>query len=122
VHHEHPSDAQLRHESSGDSQMHARKAHESSLFFGISHMAASALRVVVATNVRLARAYLNLRQDELADRATLHRTFIGSLERGERNITIDNLERIASALGYPAWFLLNPDFNPKSFTSEKSSE
>ncbi|MGN8106362.1 helix-turn-helix domain-containing protein [Paraburkholderia sp. 22098] len=77
-------------------------------------MSVPSLRSLVATNVRLARAYLNLQQDELADRASLHRTYIGGLERGERNITLDSLEKVASGLGIAAWHLLNPDFNPRS--------
>jgi transcriptional regulator with XRE-family HTH domain len=85
-------------------------------------MDAPALRALVATNVRLARAYLKLPQDELADRAGLHRTYIGGIERGERNFTIDNLERVAHGLGVPAWHLLNPDFNPKTLHPEQSVE
>ena len=37
-------------------------------------------------------------QDEFADRAGLHRTYIGAVERGERNITLDTLQRLATAL------------------------
>ena len=37
-------------------------------------------------------------QEELADKAGLHRTYIGGIERGERNITLDSLQVIAIAL------------------------
>jgi transcriptional regulator with XRE-family HTH domain len=37
-------------------------------------------------------------QEELGDRAKLHRTYIGSIERNERNISLLNIERIAKAL------------------------
>lgn len=49
--------------------------------------------------VRSARKRSGLTQEQLADRAGLHRTFIGSIERGERNISLLNLWRLAGALG-----------------------
>lgn len=56
------------------------------------------LRDVVARNIRLIRSNLGLSQEHLAEEAGLHRTYIGSIERGERNVSIDNIERIARAL------------------------
>ena len=38
-------------------------------------------------------------QEELAKRARLHRTYIGSIERSERNVSLINIERIAKSLG-----------------------
>ncbi len=55
-------------------------------------------RTIFARNLKELRAKANLSQEELADLAGLHRTYIGSVERGERNISIDNMERLASAL------------------------
>jgi transcriptional regulator with XRE-family HTH domain len=49
-------------------------------------------------NVRYRREHLEMSQEELAVRAGLHRTYIGSVERGERNISLMNVLRIASAL------------------------
>lgn len=49
--------------------------------------------------VRRARLKAHLSQEELAKRAGLHRTYIGSVERGERNITLLNAKAIATALG-----------------------
>lgn len=49
--------------------------------------------------VRKLRVSLGISQEELADRAGLHRTYLGDVERGERNITLVSAEKIASALG-----------------------
>ena len=56
-------------------------------------------RIRLATNLRAARAKLGISQEELADRAGINRTFVGSVERRERNISLDNIERLAVALG-----------------------
>ena len=62
----------------------------------------------VATNLRLRRNHLGLSQDAVADRAHLHRTFIGAVEREEKNLTIRSLGRLADALEIEAWRLLAP--------------
>ena len=48
--------------------------------------------------VRKLRIKNNWSQEELAKRARLHRTYIGSIERSERNVSLINIERIAKAL------------------------
>jgi transcriptional regulator with XRE-family HTH domain len=55
-------------------------------------------RKVFAVRLRQIRQLKGLSQEELADRAGLHRTYVGSVERGERNISIDNIECLAKAL------------------------
>ncbi len=48
--------------------------------------------------VRSLRLSLGLSQEELAGRAGVHRTYVGMVERAEKNITLRNIERIAVAL------------------------
>lgn len=48
--------------------------------------------------VRELRKYKNLSQEELSFKADLHRTYIGMIERAEKNITLLNIEKIAKAL------------------------
>ncbi|HBV01611.1 MAG TPA: transcriptional regulator [Candidatus Taylorbacteria bacterium] len=48
--------------------------------------------------VRERRAELGLSQEELASRAGVHRTYIGMIERAEKNITLGNIEKIGRAL------------------------
>jgi transcriptional regulator with XRE-family HTH domain len=49
--------------------------------------------------IRKLREKQELSQEKLADLAELHRTYIGHVERGEKNLTLRSLERIAKALG-----------------------
>ncbi len=59
--------------------------------------------------VRALRNAQGLSQEALADAAGLHRTYIGSVERGERNITLSNIYALADALNVPAQELLRDD-------------
>jgi transcriptional regulator with XRE-family HTH domain len=62
--------------------------------------------------VRRARERRGLTQEALGEAAGLHRTYVGSVERGERNVSLVNLYAIAGALGVPLPELL-PAFEPK---------
>lgn len=49
-------------------------------------------------SVQQHRKALGLSQEQLADKAGVHRTYIGMIERAEKNITLCNMEKIAKAL------------------------
>jgi len=53
---------------------------------------------IFGKNIRKTRKRLDLSQERLAELSGLHRTYIGSVERGERNITLVNAEKISRAL------------------------
>lgn len=57
------------------------------------------LNQVVASNLRKLRKELGISQEELAEKCGLHRTYIGAIERSERNITLQTLEKLAGSLG-----------------------
>jgi transcriptional regulator with XRE-family HTH domain len=68
------------------------------------------LRSTVATNVRRYRLARGLSQQDFAHEIEMDRTYYGGVERGERNVSIDNIERIATGLGIsPHLLLLTPD-------------
>ena len=63
---------------------------------------------VVAANVRTLREKLGWSQEMLGEKAGLHRTYIGAIERSEENITLNTLDRIAVALHVAADELVRP--------------
>lgn len=66
-------------------------------------------RLIFAKRIKEARISQGFSQEKLAELCNLHRTYVSSVERGERNITVDNMERLAMALGVDLRELLNPD-------------
>lgn len=64
------------------------------------------LQVSVGRVVRRRRARLGHSQEAFADHVGVHRTYMGGVERGERNVSLKNLDRIAAALGVPLSKLL----------------
>lgn len=57
------------------------------------------LQRIVGRNLRAFRRARNLSQEAFADVLGVHRTYMGGIERGERNLTLKSLERIAHRLG-----------------------
>lgn len=56
-------------------------------------------KTILAHNLKELRTSAGLSQEELADRADLHRTYISSIERKQRNVTLENIFALADALG-----------------------
>jgi transcriptional regulator with XRE-family HTH domain len=51
--------------------------------------------------VKLRREELSLTQEDLAGKAGIHRTYLSDIERGSRNVSLINIERLAAALSLP---------------------
>jgi transcriptional regulator with XRE-family HTH domain len=65
------------------------------------------LAEIFGYRVKFFRKSKGLSQEELAAHSGLHRTYIGAIERGERNISLNNVEKIAKALGVKPSTLLD---------------
>ncbi|MBB4910579.1 transcriptional regulator with XRE-family HTH domain [Actinophytocola algeriensis] len=63
----------------------------------------------VGSRLRAIRVARGLSQEDFADAAGVHRTYMGGLERGERNITLRGLERVAERIGVDPLKLLVDD-------------
>ncbi|MBU2571401.1 MAG: helix-turn-helix domain-containing protein [Gammaproteobacteria bacterium] len=61
---------------------------------------------IFSQNLKRTRKRAGISQEELASLCGLHRTYIGAVERGERNISIKNIEKISAALNVKASYLL----------------
>ncbi len=71
------------------------------------------LLALLAANVRGLRKSRGFSQEKLGEVCGLHRTYVGSVERGERNITLSSLEVLAQALGVTVPDLLAPRHKAK---------
>ncbi|MBX3640727.1 MAG: helix-turn-helix transcriptional regulator [Nitrosomonas sp.] len=71
----------------------------------------NALREILADNIKTFRKKKRLSQEELAEQCNLHRTYIGSVERHERNVTLSTLEVLSEALGVTVPELLTKSEN-----------
>lgn len=64
------------------------------------------LRDILAKNMRRLRAARGLSQEALAFESGINRTYLSAVERAERNVSLDNIARIAGGLQIEAWKLL----------------
>lgn len=69
----------------------------------------SPLRGIPARNLRAIRARIGWSQERLAAAAELNRTYVSAVERGEQNISIDNIYKLSKALGVDAQHLLDEE-------------
>ena len=60
---------------------------------------------IFAHNLRMYRNKLGISQEEFAERSGLHRTYISAIECGKRSIALDNVQKIADALGIETYLL-----------------
>lgn len=72
-------------------------------------MAVGELQQRLGDNLRRERAARGLSQEAFADILGVHRTYMGGLERGERNVTLQTIERLAERLGVDPTSLLAGD-------------
>lgn len=66
------------------------------------------LQRIAGANIRAYRMRKGISQEELADELGVHRTYMGGVERGERNLTLRSLERLAGRMGVDPVTLLTP--------------
>ena len=64
------------------------------------------IRIIFGNRLRTLRLSQNISQEELAFRSGLHRTYVSSVERGERNISLANISKLAKALDVEPYELL----------------
>ena len=81
-----------------------------------------ATRKILAENVRAYRRDRGISQEELASRTGLHRTYVGSVERCERNVSLSTLETLAASLGATVPQLLTPPEHRTSATKSRSNK
>lgn len=79
----------------------------------------SSLPKLIGERIRNFRKEKGFSQEELAYKANLHTTYIGQLERGEKNATLESVEKVASALGISLEELfrsIHPNSNSQEYT------
>ena len=75
------------------------------------------LRVRLGATIQRHRRSAGLSQEAFADHVGVHRTFMSTVERGQSNLSLDSLERIAAGLGVPAGrLLLEAELGPEDLS------
>lgn len=64
------------------------------------------IKTILGSNIKILRQKNQLSQEKLAEKASLHRTYIGAIERGERNVSLENIALIAKVLKVEPYELL----------------
>lgn len=59
------------------------------------------IKFIIGQRIRNYRIQKNLSQEQLSELANCHPTYIGQLERGEKNTTLENIQKVAQALNIP---------------------
>jgi CheY-like chemotaxis protein/DNA-binding XRE family transcriptional regulator len=87
----------------------------------LSKMNVSAVRSIFASSVRRWRNHRGLTQEELAELADLHRTYISDVERGARNLSLESIDKLARALGISLPILFASDDSAGATVSRSST-
>lgn len=72
------------------------------------------IQAVFGANVRTVRLFKRVTQEKLAELTGLHPNYVGSVERGERNISIVNIQKFVDSLGVDAGTLFATHIEPRS--------
>lgn len=75
---------------------------------------------LLGKRIKLERQKNNLTQEQLAEKVDISSSYMGQIERGERNVTIDNLIRIANILNVSIDYLLQDSLIPKNYSTQKN--
>lgn len=67
------------------------------------------IKTILGSNIKILRQKNQLSQEKLAEKASLHRTYIGAIERGERNVSLENIALIAKVLKVEPYELLKEE-------------
>jgi transcriptional regulator with XRE-family HTH domain len=67
------------------------------------------LQKIIGNNIKAFRTLRKMTQEDLAAKAKLHRAYIGFIERGERNLSVETIVVVAEALRVPSYVLLMPE-------------